>query len=1064
MSFDPNTVEERDINERLNKWLQKQKEIDAKNVDPDEDKIWNVGTSPRPHKTEGPLNRLDFDEWLMIRDKNLRLKSVVQGIGECYWLTLSRGLEAFGIKDTSHEVKRKTLDKFFSVGLSYDQVYEIDAFVKQDFDFSNWLGSIIGHPPFTGMTYTEDNFKKSVLDCRKTLESRFPTYGPYYFLKLFIKNKTYLYPPTFLYLAFPMAYPGVGVTLWHVENDGLVHDDGFDHRSSSPITKTINLFWRRHHFFLLEDIKLALSHRDVTNNAQNISVPYAVDGERLHYWLTREWSTPFERIQLVTPKDFAWMCSKTGTKPDWLNNDDISKLSVSDEEVKAMQATKLQLRAMTEVSSSSSQSFWESLSVLLPVHSVSEVRTVVTNQLEKLHCDQDKRFISHCNSFMRTPNAANHDFCLWYQYVTFLQQDDGESLRDFHARTLQLYTNSEEQRKKKHYYKEHYYIERFFSKSIFPQPSSPIYLAVFECYKKGLNIWTKGFDGYLEKTSTFPSRCQNHIEYINLYRNAYGQYFPLSLYEDEMETASSLPRSHIDADDHKNDDRLEVTFSYEQRFPKVHALSEEIPGGLIGGKHVLDTLQERVEEEVYSIMDEKKLDILAIMTLLSSDDACSCIDTDVYTKEISRAKEYGIEVKDSITDSPLGCYEFDIDSVGIMERFPKLFANAAEDQHDTLIDRIYNYVLDTEKDLFEAMNMKVPSLVILINLSDREYCAEADNVLVSEAQRWGDSTSDDPTAETTIMVQYKGKAVERVLTSTTASNNVEIVDLFNDEDSNNDAAKTISETISASSTTIDLRVASPQGQKVNARPSLTLNFTAGYLNLIEQCLLDAEKGSEGDIMFRHESAIFTKRSMRTLRPGTILNDEIINGVGVLLQRTFGNNHSFHIVSSYFFSHCLTEGMYDYSKVRTWMKTSDVLKCEFLIFPRNHSFHWTVIFVDMVNHRIWNLDSLAKMKKDKEKVKEAVDEDKEFLTNVILKWLVDKHADEKEPFDSKVWTVHRTPDNLPRQNNGVDCGVFVCCYMFFLCHGVIPTVTDFNQYNMPILRKLLARWIRNNNVC
>ena len=530
-----------------------------------------------------------------------------------------------------------------------------------------------------------------------------------------------------------------------------------------------------------------------------------------------------------------------------------------------------------------------------------------------------------------------------------------------------------------------------------------------------------------------------------------------------METASSLPLSHIDAsDDHKNDDRLEVTFSYEKRFPKVHALSEEIQGGLIGGKHVLDTLQERVEEEVYSIMDEKKLDILAIMTLLSNDDACRCIDTDVYTKEISRAKEYGIEVKDSITDSPLGCYEFDIDSVGVKERFPKLFANAAEDQHDTLIDRIYTYVLDTEKDLFEAMNMKVPCLVILINLSDREYCAEADSVLVSEAQRWGDSISDDPAAETT-MVHCQGEAVERVMISI-ASNDVEIVDLCNDEDSNDDTAKTSSDTISASSKTIDSRFASPPGPKVNARPSLNWHFPRGHLQLVVQDLLDAEKGHEGEIMFCHESAPFTKRSMLTLRPRTMVNDEIINGVGALLQRTFGKNHSFHIVSSYFFNHVLTEGKYDYSKVCRWMTTSDILKRKFLIFPRNHACHWTVIFIDLDRHIIWNLDSLAKKKKDEEKVGKAGDEDKVFLNDVILQWLVDKHANDGEPFDKKAWTVQRTPDCLPRQNNGVDCGVFVCFFMYFLCHGVIPTGSDFNHNNMPNLRKLLAWWIRNNKVC
>ena len=233
----------------------------------------------------------------------------------------------------------------------------------------------------------------------------------------------------------------------------------------------------------------------------------------------------------------------------------------------------------------------------------------------------------------------------------------------------------------------------------------------------------------------------------------------------------SLPLSHNDAsDDHKNDERLKVTFRYKRRFPKVHALSEEIPEGLIYGKRVLDVLKERVTEVVYLMIGEEKLDILAVLTLLSNDDACRRIDDDIYNKECTRAREHGIVLNSTIANSPLGCCEYKIDRVGLMERFPKLFMNAAEDQHDKLILRIYNYVLDSAKVSFEALNMKVPSLLILINLSDREYCAEIESVLVSEAQRLGHSTKDDP-AEATTMVQYKGEAVERVVTST-ASNNV----------------------------------------------------------------------------------------------------------------------------------------------------------------------------------------------------------------------------------------------------------------------------------------------------
>lgn len=68
------------------------------------------------------------------------------------------------------------------------------------------------------------------------------------------------------------------------------------------------------------------------------------------------------------------------------------------------------------------------------------------------------------------------------------------------------------------------------------------------------------------------------------------------------------------------------------------------------------------------------------------------------------------------------------------------------------------------------------------------------------------------------------------------------------------------------------------------------------------------------------------------------------------------------------------------------------------------------------------------------------------------YLDKEHRDKKggAPFNFDGWTEFFADDG-PQQENGYDCGVFVCQTMENLSRGV-PVPFDFTQHNMPYLRR------------
>lgn len=144
---------------------------------------------------------------------------------------------------------------------------------------------------------------------------------------------------------------------------------------------------------------------------------------------------------------------------------------------------------------------------------------------------------------------------------------------------------------------------------------------------------------------------------------------------------------------------------------------------------------------------------------------------------------------------------------------------------------------------------------------------------------------------------------------------------------------------------------------------------------------------------------------------------------------------------------VVEKGYTYGNVRRWttrLKNVDVRDCAAIVVPINHSnTHWALAIIQPQDHAIFYMDSLAPGPADR-------------VTRNLLRWLRDEVQDKfKAELDTGDWTVvHYTEDQVPQQNNGCDCGAFLCLFAFFASiglHGVMP----FRQKHITQLRRFIG---------
>ncbi|XP_019433453.1 PREDICTED: ubiquitin-like-specific protease ESD4 isoform X1 [Lupinus angustifolius] len=206
------------------------------------------------------------------------------------------------------------------------------------------------------------------------------------------------------------------------------------------------------------------------------------------------------------------------------------------------------------------------------------------------------------------------------------------------------------------------------------------------------------------------------------------------------------------------------------------------------------------------------------------------------------------------------------------------------------------------------------------------------------------------------------------------------------------------------------------------------------------------------ILVTHENSnieISTEK-LQCLRPGVWLNDEVINlYLELLKEREKREPKKFlkcHFFNTFFYKK-LRSGRsgYDFKSVRRWTSQKKLgyglVECDKIFVPIHKEIHWCLAVINKKDEKFQYLDSLKGM------------------DNHVLKVLARYYADEVKDktgkdIDVSSWEKEFVED-LPEQENGFDCGVFMIKYADFYSRGLRLC---FKQENMPYFRLRTAKEI------
>ncbi|XP_058723484.1 ubiquitin-like-specific protease ESD4 [Vicia villosa] len=204
------------------------------------------------------------------------------------------------------------------------------------------------------------------------------------------------------------------------------------------------------------------------------------------------------------------------------------------------------------------------------------------------------------------------------------------------------------------------------------------------------------------------------------------------------------------------------------------------------------------------------------------------------------------------------------------------------------------------------------------------------------------------------------------------------------------------------------------------------------------------------ILVAHESSNIelSGEKIRCLLPGAWLNDEVINlYLELLKERERREPKKFlkcHFFNTFFYKKLISgRDGYDYKSVRRWTSQRklgyNLFDCDKIFVPIHQEIHWCLAVINKKDAKFQYLDSLKG--KDNRVLK------------VLARYLVDEVRDKTgKDIDVSTWEKEFV-DDLPEQENGFDCGVFMIKYADFYSRGL---GLCFNQEHMSYFRRRTAK--------
>ncbi|KAI3756190.1 hypothetical protein L1987_56006 [Smallanthus sonchifolius] len=206
------------------------------------------------------------------------------------------------------------------------------------------------------------------------------------------------------------------------------------------------------------------------------------------------------------------------------------------------------------------------------------------------------------------------------------------------------------------------------------------------------------------------------------------------------------------------------------------------------------------------------------------------------------------------------------------------------------------------------------------------------------------------------------------------------------------------------------------------------------------------------VLVTHENSYIsiTGEVMQCLRPRAWLNDEVINVyLELLKERETREPKKFlkcHFFNTFFYKKLISgKTGYDYKSVRRWTTQKKLgyglLECDKIFVPIHKEVHWCLAVINKKEEKIQYLDSLGGA-------------DKKVL-RFLAKYITDEVKDKTgKNIDVSSWELEFVTD-LPNQENGYDCGMFMIKYADFYSRDI---GLCFNQEHMPYFRRRTAKEI------
>ncbi|KAL6522840.1 hypothetical protein OROHE_016687 [Orobanche hederae] len=206
------------------------------------------------------------------------------------------------------------------------------------------------------------------------------------------------------------------------------------------------------------------------------------------------------------------------------------------------------------------------------------------------------------------------------------------------------------------------------------------------------------------------------------------------------------------------------------------------------------------------------------------------------------------------------------------------------------------------------------------------------------------------------------------------------------------------------------------------------------------------------VLVSHEKSNIdiTVEKLQCLKPQAWLNDEVINLYLELLKerekREPGKFLKCHFFNTFFYKKLIGgRGGYNFQSVRRWTTQRklgyNLLECDKIFVPIHKEVHWCLAIINNKEEKFQYLDSLRGF-------------DYQVL-DVLAKYFVDEVKDKcGEDINAGSW-VQELVTELPEQENGFDCGVFMIKYADFYSRDV---GLCFRQKHMPYFRRRTAKEI------